>query len=1132
MPFTLQLKRYTTSEITSTTGADGELFIDTDKNVVVVNDGSTAGGFPAQAQLTSGTNIKTVNGTSLLGSGDIPLGISYTTGTTSTTGNLIVAGNLTVQGSVSTVNTEIVLNTEQANVIQVSYLQGNSSVNSGNITITGNLIPSANVTYDLGSPTNAFKSLFLSGNTIHLGGAKITTDPTTGAFAMVPRPTPENPNPYATVFDPYGTISQIATTAGLISAGAINTSVQAAAQNNAGTTFANLTVRTVANVGRLVTANGIFWANGTAYSSGSTYSNTTVASYLPVYSGNVASGNASVTTKLTAGSITTTNGVFWANGTAYSSGSSGTTLPSQSGNSGKYLTTDGSNLSWGTVAGGGGGGGTLTNPITLGPGLSFDNELIFSVSDPAAVNGSGNDRFGIGIAVDTNGTNAFVASAPRAWSNRGNVYIGDITSGNIMYNVINPSGSANEYFGGGSISNNDVNSAVAVFGSTLVVGVPNYSASSGRVYLYNMGSFPNWSSGSPTATVNSGFVSQTITSPSGNYSYFGYAVATNLYHVAVGAPGASGYAGNVYVYNKSGTLKYVVRDPTAYSTASNDRFGQAVAMTGNVMVVGAPYESDASNSSSGKAYIFNMNSFPTYSGTTQEITSSNYTSNGGVALSNPTSGYYANFGACVAVSTSYVAVGAPSATSTNTNNASVSYGGKVYVYNTSGTLLYSLDNPMPVMATGFFGCAIAMNDTWLVVGLPGDTTGSSSAYAGYALVYSLADGKLKKVLSNPNKYSTSILDAYGYAIGLYENTAVVGAWREQPSVSGTYNLGGVVYAHRLESSIDGSAAKTISLSKTAAVPGRYGYTDGSTNVTVPMISVDNYGRVVDITTATYSPSAGLSSAFTQVYVGGSPSFSASGQDYINFVAGTNVTLSADSGSKTITINSTGGGGDSGGGSAPFLAKVGPVMLSYSGGAATFTSPGVAGRLLIKAYSADAPIENIGGPGIGPFDQLMGPNTTLYGPSGTYYPWVSMSSVAANSSVSILMNTMSSPMSGSINMFAWVLDSSTQSYYSCYHANGNGYTSGGSGEFTIQNLPSSNGSLFWGTSDYFYGMVYLMGGGDLSAFSPAPGVTYYFDTEAQMGMIKIPGTIWSSGGVFGSLSGYNGSFAYQGFFFGG
>ena len=42
-------------------------------------------------------------------------------------------------------------------------------------------------------------------------------------------------------------------------------------------------------------------------------------------------------------------------------------LPSLTGNNGKYLTTDGSTVSWGTVAGG---GGTTTNALTIGTGLS------------------------------------------------------------------------------------------------------------------------------------------------------------------------------------------------------------------------------------------------------------------------------------------------------------------------------------------------------------------------------------------------------------------------------------------------------------------------------------------------------------------------------------------------------------------------------------------------------------------------------------------------------------------------------------------------------------------------------------------------------------------------------------------
>jgi hypothetical protein len=45
----------------------------------------------------------------------------------------------------------------------------------------------------------------------------------------------------------------------------------------------------------------------------------------------------------------------WGGGNT-TTGSGGTTLPAQSGNGGKFLTTDGSSLSWGTPSGGGGGG--------------------------------------------------------------------------------------------------------------------------------------------------------------------------------------------------------------------------------------------------------------------------------------------------------------------------------------------------------------------------------------------------------------------------------------------------------------------------------------------------------------------------------------------------------------------------------------------------------------------------------------------------------------------------------------------------------------------------------------------------------------------------------------------------------
>lgn len=52
---------------------------------------------------------------------------------------------------------------------------GNLSV-PGNGIYTGKLLPSANVTYDLGSPTYRWKDLYLSNNTIYLGNSTISTD--------------------------------------------------------------------------------------------------------------------------------------------------------------------------------------------------------------------------------------------------------------------------------------------------------------------------------------------------------------------------------------------------------------------------------------------------------------------------------------------------------------------------------------------------------------------------------------------------------------------------------------------------------------------------------------------------------------------------------------------------------------------------------------------------------------------------------------------------------------------------------------------------------------------------------------------------------------------------------------------
>jgi hypothetical protein len=55
----VQFRRGTTSQHSSFTGAAGEVTVDTDKDVVVVHDGSTAGGVPMATETTVNTKAST-----------------------------------------------------------------------------------------------------------------------------------------------------------------------------------------------------------------------------------------------------------------------------------------------------------------------------------------------------------------------------------------------------------------------------------------------------------------------------------------------------------------------------------------------------------------------------------------------------------------------------------------------------------------------------------------------------------------------------------------------------------------------------------------------------------------------------------------------------------------------------------------------------------------------------------------------------------------------------------------------------------------------------------------------------------------------------------------------------------------
>lgn len=99
-----------------------------------------------------------------------------------TAGNLIVS-NVVYQNAEYVTSTETVAGNSTVNglTVNTSATIGTTLGVAGNITAT-NILPSANVTYDLGSPTNRFKSLYLSGSTIYMDGATITSNATAVVF--------------------------------------------------------------------------------------------------------------------------------------------------------------------------------------------------------------------------------------------------------------------------------------------------------------------------------------------------------------------------------------------------------------------------------------------------------------------------------------------------------------------------------------------------------------------------------------------------------------------------------------------------------------------------------------------------------------------------------------------------------------------------------------------------------------------------------------------------------------------------------------------------------------------------------------------------------------------------------------
>jgi hypothetical protein len=92
--------------------------------------------------------------------------------------------NSTFQAFVANTNAYIAATSGTGEVSNAAFQYFISNTNLANV--SSNIVPSANVTYDLGTANNSWRSLYLSGNTIYLGDAQISASGSKVLFNSIP----------------------------------------------------------------------------------------------------------------------------------------------------------------------------------------------------------------------------------------------------------------------------------------------------------------------------------------------------------------------------------------------------------------------------------------------------------------------------------------------------------------------------------------------------------------------------------------------------------------------------------------------------------------------------------------------------------------------------------------------------------------------------------------------------------------------------------------------------------------------------------------------------------------------------------------------------------------------------------
>ncbi|MFN0277176.1 MAG: choice-of-anchor V domain-containing protein [Pyrinomonadaceae bacterium] len=238
---------------------------------------------------------------------------------------------------------------------------------------------------------------------------------------------------------------------------------------------------------------------------------------------------------------------------------------------------------------------------------------------------------------------------------------------------------------------------------------------------------------------------------------FGVSVAISGDTVVVGADaptsaGGTG-AGSAYVFTRSGTVWTQQQKLTASDGGTNDEFGDSVSISGDTVVVGAPFDDTASGTNAGSAYVY------TRSGTVwteqQKLTASDAAADD-------------LFGLSVALSGDTVVAGVYADDDVGFNS------GSAWVFTRSGTV-WSEQQKLTASDGAIgddFGISVAISGETVVVGSSFDDNVGFSSGSAYVFTRS------GTVWSEQQKLTASDAaagDEFGVTVSVSGDTVVVGS---------------------------------------------------------------------------------------------------------------------------------------------------------------------------------------------------------------------------------------------------------------------------------------------------------------------------------------------------------------------